>query len=100
MTLYNMHTTLDGRYNFIHTGSPFTIYVEEEEHISKTFETVVTSSTVTHPLTLNMESQFLCIDHSQWFVLETYGGDVDAQNLLITIGGPKLAHLHDRCSYG
>ncbi|XP_033731254.1 filamin-C-like isoform X1 [Pecten maximus] len=70
-------------------GSPFTIQVEDmEERVTRIEETVVTSA-VTKPLSINVHTRHLQIDQRQWFVLETYGGDIDSQNLQIQIIAPN-----------
>ncbi|XP_069103436.1 filamin-B-like isoform X3 [Argopecten irradians] len=70
-------------------GSPFTIHVEGmERNVTRIEETVVTSA-VTKPLSINVHTRHLQIDQRQWFVLETYGGDIDSQNLQIQIIAPN-----------
>lgn len=57
-----------------------------EEKVTVVEETVVMSA-IAQPLSVHVNTRHLQIDQRQWFVLETYGGDVDAQNLQIQIIG-------------
>ncbi|XP_021372144.1 filamin-B-like isoform X3 [Mizuhopecten yessoensis] len=80
-------------FNDLHVpGSPFAITVEDmEKRVTRVEETVVTSSVTqplsvnVQPLSVNIHARHLQIDKRQWFVLETYGGDIDSQNLQIQI---------------
>ncbi|XP_060073080.1 filamin-C-like [Ylistrum balloti] len=77
-------------------GSPFVIMVEDlEKMVTRVEETVVTSSVTkplsvdVQPLSVNVHTHHLQIDKRQWFVLETYGGNIDSQNLQIQIIAPN-----------